>query len=303
MRLAETVAQGGLQRNAVGSAWGADVTSTNDPGVGVVLSPVAGLSVVHTHPRLSVTLMGGFGLLVDGAPAELPATCQRLVALLALGGRMSRSRLAGSLWPETPEQRALASLRTGIWRTNQVAHRLVMPSGGMVDLSSTVDVDTRRFVGAALQIMGPGSSDLAAQRPGPVPEVAEFAVDVLVADGELLPDWEDDWLVAERERLRQLRLHVLESTAARLSETGDYGLALEVALASLRIDPLRESAHRSVIRIHLAEGNVVEARRALDTCRETLMRDVGVGLSTETVDLVPLPQPRTAHASGVPAPR
>jgi DNA-binding SARP family transcriptional activator len=212
---------------------------------------------------------------------------------------MTRSRLAGSLWPETPEQRALASLRTGIWRTNQVAHRLVMPAGGLIDLSSTVDVDTRTFVGSALQIMGQTGGDLPSQGPHDAPAMTEFAVDVLVADGELLPDWEDDWLVAERERLRQMRLHVLESTAAKLSEAGDYGLALEVALASVRIDPLRESAHRSVIRIHLAEGNVVEARRSLDICRETLMRDVGVELTDETISLVPL----AASRGGVPSPR
>jgi hypothetical protein len=29
---------------------------------------------------------------------------------------------------------------------------------------------------------------------------------------------------------------------------------------------LRDSAHRTVIKIHLAEGNVVEARRAYGAC-------------------------------------
>ena len=73
---------------------------------------------------------------------------------------------------------------------------------------------------------------------------------------ELLPDWDDDWLEDERERLGQLHLHMLEAQADRLAADDRFGLALDVALAALRIDPFRESAHRTVIRIHLAEGNL-----------------------------------------------
>ncbi|MFJ2931519.1 BTAD domain-containing putative transcriptional regulator [Streptomyces sp. NPDC087219] len=91
---------------------------------------------------------------------------------------------------------------------------------------------------------------------------------------ELLPDWEEEWLSGERERLRQLQLHLQESLAERLTSEGRFGLALEVALATLRLDVLRESAHRSVIRIHLAEGNIGEARRAYATCRQVLRQEL-----------------------------
>ena len=90
-----------------------------------------------------------------------------------------------------------------------------------------------------------------------------------------LPDWDDGWLHEDRERLRQLRLHVLDAWALQLTEAGDYGLALEVALSALHSDPLRESAHRAVIRVHRAEGNVHEARRALATCRSVLAQEIG----------------------------
>lgn len=211
---------------------------------------------------LSVALLDGFTLTVDDEVVDLPAGSQRLIALLALGGRTSRSRLAGTLWPETSENRALASLRTGIWRINHVTNGLVSVRGATVELGSFVDVDVRRLVRAGL----------AALRDGGAPD----DVDPIPDGGELLPDWEDEWLLADRERLRQLRLHVLEAVAGRLSRAGRYGLALEAALTALRADPLRESAHRTIIGIHLAEGNVAEARRALDTCHRTLWREVGV---------------------------
>jgi DNA-binding SARP family transcriptional activator len=213
---------------------------------------------------LSVALLGGFTLIVDDEVVDLPAGSQRLIALLALGGRTSRSRLAGTLWPETFENRALASLRTGIWRINHVTDGLVRVRGVTVELGPFVDVDVRRLVRAGLAALRDGSRG------------APDDVDPIPDGGELLPDWEDEWLLADRERLRQLRLHVLEAAAGRLSRAGQYGLALESALTALRADPLRESAHRTIIGIHLAEGNVAEARRALDACHLTLRREVGV---------------------------
>ena len=219
---------------------------------------------------------------------ELPAGAQRLIALLALRGRLSRSRLAGTLWPETTEHRALASLRTSIWRVNHSADRLVATSGGTVDLSAGVEVDVRRLVGAALSTMRE-----AAGANGWL----ERACAVLDDEGELLPDWDDEWLPADRERLRQLRLHVLEAVADRLAVAGQFGLAMEAALSALRVDMLRESAHRAVIRIHLAEGNVAEARRAFEHCRQVLVREVGVEPSPAAASMLPSqnPDPRSDH--------
>ena len=229
------------------------------------------------HRDLLVHLRGGFRLQVDGVVAELPPVPQRMIALLALRGPMSRSRLAGNLWPDTPEQRALGSLRTSIWRTNQVADQLVVCRGGIVELGARTVVDTRSFIDEAVEIMKSPSAPL---------DASGLWVGDLIGERELLPDWDDDWLVAERERFRQLLLHVLETVASRLCVAGEYGLAIEAALAALRIDLLRESAHRAVIRVHLAEGNVVEATRALAFCRSTLRHEAGVDVAPETLDLM-----------------
>jgi hypothetical protein len=72
--------------------------------------------------------------------------------------------------------------------------------------------------------------------------------------GELLPGWYEDWVLVERKRLRQLRMHALEALAEKLTEAGRYGVAMPAAYAAVRADPVRESAHRAVVRVHLAEG-------------------------------------------------
>jgi len=228
-------------------------------------------------PGAHLTLLGGFRLWVLDEEALVPVGAQRLLALLALRGRMSRSRTAGTLWPLTTENRALANLRTAIWRVNHVAPNLLRTSSAAVDLEPDVDVDVRRLVSAAAVVMEDSATHeqfLDVWRHAPH------------SAGELLPDWEEEWFVDERQRLRQLQLHVLEELAERLASQRRYGPALEAALAALRADPLRESAHRSVIRVHLAEGNTVEARRALDFCRLVLARDAGVEPSGATTQLV-----------------
>jgi len=65
----------------------------------------------------------------------------------------------------------------------------------------------------------------------------------------------DDWVVLEQERWDQLRLHALEATAEVLLCRGQHMLALEASLVAARSELFRESAHRVIIRVYLAEGN------------------------------------------------
>ncbi len=231
--------------------------------------------------KVSIRMLGTFGIDIDGAPVDLPVGAQRLVAMLALRGRTGRSRLAGLLRPETVEQRALASLRTGIWRVNRNAEGLVVAAHGIVQLGLEPEIDVDRLVAASRAVLGGAGAEGESIEPA-------------FATRELLPDWEDLWLDQERERLHQLRLHVLEAMAEQLAELGRYGLALEAALAALRADNLRESAHRAVISIHLAEGNVAEARRAYEHCLRTLRVELGVEPSSSTSALMGVTPPRVA---------
>jgi DNA-binding SARP family transcriptional activator len=111
-----------------------------------------------------------------------------------------------------------------------------------------------------------GSSD---GRAGP-----ELAPAALARD--LLPDWYDDWVVLERERFRQLRLHALEALCRRLTEAGRFGAAVQAGLAAVAGEPLRESAHRILIQAHLAEGNPGEAVRQYHLYRRLLAGELAI---------------------------
>ncbi|MFD0346209.1 BTAD domain-containing putative transcriptional regulator [Kitasatospora aburaviensis] len=104
--------------------------------------------------------------------------------------------------------------------------------------------------------------------------------------GDLLPGWYEDWVLAERERLRQLQLHTLETLSGRLLDQGRHADALDTALRVVQLDPTRESAHRAAIRVHLAEGNLGEVVRQFDACRTLLRRELGVGPSPQLLALL-----------------
>lgn len=233
-----------------------------------------------------VTLLDGFSVRLATSPRpapldSLPHGAQRLLAHLCLAGRPPRAAVAGHLWPDVPEVHAQGSLRSALWRLNKVAPGLVEVSGHCLSLSAGVRVDVRELGEWARRVRDPRC------RPDDV-EVPDVGL-----RGDLLPGWYDDWVLLERERLRQLRLHALELAAERLAAAGRYGDALQAAYAAMRAEPLRESAHRTVVRVHLAEGNVGEATRAYEQFRALLADELGVAPSGQMLDLV-----RSAGADG-----
>jgi DNA-binding SARP family transcriptional activator len=207
-------------------------------------------------------LLDGFRLEAAGRPVHVLASTQRLLALLALHGPVPRLVAAGTLWPDVPEPQALASLRTTIWRANRLLPGLITAGENKIGVGEFVSIDVNDLSDRA-------DRGLLCRHPG-----------------ELLPGWYDDWVIFERERLRQVRLHALESAALGLLLQGNYATALELALEAVRCEPLRESAHRAVVSVHLAEGNLVEAIRAYVRFRDLLREQLGAEPSEHLVQLV-----------------
>ena len=92
--------------------------------------------------------------------------------------------------------------------------------------------------------------------------------------------------MVERERLRQMRVHALEVITRGLGDRGLFAEALEVGMVAVGVAPLRESAHREIIRIHLAEGNHGEALRQFDECARLLRVHLGLPPSRLMSDLM-----------------
>ena len=179
----------------------------------------------------------------------LPLSTQRLVAFLALRDRpLHRLHVAGSLWIDGSEEHACACLRTALWRLGRLDPTLITRTSTHLALSDAVSVDIHVTAARASEI-------LRGQAHG------RSALPALSHAGELLPDWYDDWVLIERERMRQLVTCALERLSADARRAGRLAEAIEAALAAVAQEPLRESAHRMVVEAHLAHGNPSEAIR------------------------------------------
>lgn len=219
-------------------------------------------------PGDSLQLLNGFVLRRQGIEVLVAAGCQRLVALLAVNGPTGRVVTAGTLWPDVPDERASGNLRTALWRLNRHWPGLVHCDEQSLSLTPQVSLDVEQLTCRARGVAS-GSSTL---------EPAE-RYSVLVDAGELLPGWYEDWVILARERFRLLRLHALELLSDRLLHAGQMVWAMEAAMAAVRAEPLRESAHHAVLAIHVACGNADEARRYFEQVSRVLQAELGVGPS------------------------
>jgi DNA-binding SARP family transcriptional activator len=212
-----------------------------------------------------LSLLGGFELRCAGREVAVSRSGQRLVALLALQGRpLERLWVAGTLWLDAPEERAGASLRSALWRLPHPGGATVIEASAThLRLACDVDVDVHQLAARAERLEFP-SADLD----------LDLTPSALARD--LLPDWYEDWVVLERERFRQLRLHALEALCAHLTRAGRFGAAVQAGLAAVAGEPLRESAHRSLIQVHLAAGNPGEAVRQYRVYRRLLADELAL---------------------------
>ncbi len=216
------------------------------------------------RPRLDLELLDGFRLVCDGEPVHLPSSSQRVLAFLALRGRpTSRARVAYTLWADTGDTRALGSLRSALWRLRRLAHPVVTATDDAIGLAPRVRVDLHEGLRLAAGILD-GS-------PEATPSTAADGL-----AGELLPDWYDEWVLVERERFNELRVHALELLCERSLHNGRIAHAIHAGLAAVQAEPLRESTHRVLISAYLAEGNHAEALAHYRSFAQRLNDQVGL---------------------------
>jgi DNA-binding SARP family transcriptional activator len=254
--------------------------------VGVVRSPALATPVRRQVPAeagtFRIRLLDGWTLLRRSEEIPIRSREQRLLAVLALQGSRPRSYLAGLLWPESSESRALANLRAAVWRIVHSARGLILHDRSRVAITQAVRVDVDDMVTCAHRVFGWDREDCFRGVPA-----AEYEQTLSVlACGALLPGWSDDWVLFERSRLQQLRLRSLEVLADLLLMRGDVASALTAARFAASIEPLHESARRAVIRVHLAEGNHHAACREYDSFRAVLIRELGIPPSPKMEALI-----------------
>jgi len=233
---------------------------------------------------IQVRLLGCLEVTSGGEVIGLPSSAQRLVAYLAVQrAPVSRAQAAGTLWADSPEERAGASLRSALWRLGLAGGALVRATPGALALGPDVAVDLHVAVTRAHRLIG-WEEDAS----GPA-DPAEERRNWHALSGELLPGWYDEWVIIERERFNQLRLHALEALCRSLTAQARFGPAVEAGHAAVAADPLRESAHRVLAEAFVAEGNRSDALHQFSLYRTRCREELGCDPSPQFARLVGLP--------------
>ena len=234
-------------------------------------------------------LLESWSLRRRGVEIPLRRREQRLLALLALHGARPRQWVAGILWPDSTEVRAAGSLRAAVWHIDQAAPELLVHDRSRIALHARTRIDVRDLVERATEFRMRSPYDA---------DDKQFASQLrLLLRGELLPGWYDDWVIFERNRVQHLCQHALEQLADQLVERGDVASALQAALAAVAIEPLRESAQRSLIRAEISAGNYSDAVRQYAEFRARIASELGVEPSEHLESLVrPLLERRLIRA-------
>lgn len=188
---------------------------------------------------------------------------------------MSRTAAAGTLWPDVAEGHAQGSLRTTLWRLGRIHPQLVETTADRLDLASGIEVDLWSFTLSAMRLINRTALE----------DCDDLDTSISMT-GELLPGWYEDWVLYERERVRQLRLRALEALATHLCRRGSYAAAIDIALEAIQLEPLRESAHHTLITVHLHEENVIEAVRHFRSFSQLLRDELGVEPSPRIAALI-----------------
>jgi len=200
---------------------------------------------------------------------------QQMLAYLALnaGGQVPRQQIAGRLWPESADAQALTNLRREWHHLREHWPGIdALVDAGTRTLGwrpeASPEIDVRDFERAAAR-------GLQGDRKA-LDEAARLY------RGDLVPDCADEWIHADRERLRRQALRALTRLVDLLEQEQAHGDAIERGQQVLRIDPLNEPAWCALMRCHARRGERATALHLYQRCASILKQELDVQPSAAT---------------------
>lgn len=233
--------------------------------------------------HLTIEVLGGFSCSVaPGQPLALPTRKgEALLAFLALqpGTFHSREKLASLLWGDTGEEQARQSLRQTLFGIRKAlgdsSDEVIRVETDRLSLASNlVNVDALRF----LELVK-------------VTSIESLQEGVALYKGELLDGFNvneeafEEWVSTERDRIREKALVAYGKLLELLTAAGRLDEAVQAALRTVSLDPLRESAHRSLMSLYMKQRRPDAALKQYQNCADIVRRKLSVEPEQETKKL------------------
>jgi DNA-binding SARP family transcriptional activator len=230
---------------------------------------------------LHLELLGDFRLRAESG-ALVTISAKKSQAMLSFLGvkpsqLVSRDKMANLLWSSTAPEQARQSLRQTLSTLRKElaqvsSQKILVEEGDFLSLdASLIYTDVVEF--EALVATGtPEALD---------PATRLYGGDFL--DGFLIDeDRFDQWVIAERDRLHRLALRAHAQLVEQLTRVDAMDEAVAVAQRALRLDPLQESMHRTLMRLYMDSGDPLNALQQYDNCAKVLKRELDVDPDSDT---------------------
>ncbi len=241
---------------------------------------------------LQIRLLGG--LLIESEGRILPRIPSRpgrsLFAFLVLNRdrQLSRDLLAGMFWPDMADTQARRRLSQALWQIQTLFSGAGMAGSYLLASPNTVRfnpgpgfwLDVEVFEAAVAPLKEAPAGEL--MTGGAAGKLAE-AVDLY--RGELLAGVYDEWVLMDQQRLRLLYHRALSHLATIHKSRGEFEEALGYARRLALLEPLREDAHRDVMRLCLLAGRPNEALLQYEVCYSALVDELGAEPEAATTEL------------------
>jgi DNA-binding SARP family transcriptional activator len=213
--------------------------------------------VTSPNARLDIRLFGHANVSFAGVPlkfAKRSTTLAMLACVLLKRGRpMPRESLAYLLFPEVDEAAALAELRRYLYLANKALPACDVEPWLLLD-AETVRWNER--ANAFVDVVEFERLSVSAETQGQ-------AIDLYA--GDLLEDVYDDWVLAERERLRSRYLALLNECLDRHRANREFNVAISYANRVLATDPWREDTLRTLVAVRYESGDTNAGHRCAAT--------------------------------------
>jgi predicted ATPase/DNA-binding SARP family transcriptional activator len=224
---------------------------------------------------LFIHLFGELQLFDDDQPWKFSAPPKTLplwaYLLLRRHNPLPRNRLASTLWPEAAEAEARANLRRHL---NYLRRALPpAPAGRPWLLADGESVQWNPEAAAWLDV---DEFERLSADPAGLDEAVALYTD------DLLPGVRDEWLAAERERLRGRYFECLHRLVAQRQAQGDLAEAIAYAQKALQHGPLREALLRDLMTMQRQAGDRLGALQAYQQFAQRLRAELGAEPLPET---------------------
>ncbi len=224
--------------------------------------------------RLYLRLFGTFQFESEGGRAfSLPTKkTKALLAYLAYyaGQPHERAKLAALLWEDSGETQARESLRQSL----SLLRKALSPSHAyaLIARSDTVELKSGALLVDAIEF----------ERLAASADVATLGQAVQLYQGKFLEGFDlrasefEGWVSSVRQQLNEKAIGALSKLLSDDVGAGNVERGITIATRLLSLDPLQESAHRSLMKLYSMQGRYAAALAQYRFCSDMLSKELGV---------------------------